>query len=68
MHIWKIDDEPKALSVICDDSGQRYIDDAYRDLGIKEGWLRRTGYYFDYRDRYVYTYKIITRPKNPKLP
>lgn len=61
--------EPESLSLIIDDDGtQCYVDTDYRDLGVREGWLRRTGYMYDYRGRFTFTYKHITRPKNPKLP
>ena len=63
-----LDVSPDALLVILDDSGQRYIDKAYRDMGVREGWLKKTGYLFDYRGRFTFTYKHIARPRNPRLP
>lgn len=49
------------LHYITDSDRLVLIDSAYKDMGLAEGWLLRTGYYRDEKNRLCFTYKHIRR-------
>lgn len=53
--------EPKYCVV--DDAGTFEIDKKYRDLGVKEGWLVRTGYTYNKYNQMMFVYRHIKRKR-----
>lgn len=53
--------EPESMACILEEYGLYFIDDEYRQLGEREGWLKRTGYYRDNKNRLVWTFRHIRR-------
>jgi hypothetical protein len=52
----------QSVDVVIDELGPHFVDKEYVKEGIREGWLKRTGYYRDNHNRLVWTYSHITRP------
>jgi len=47
----------KSSACIIDDVGTYFIDNDYRNTGESEGWLIKTGYYYDHNGNMVWTYR-----------
>lgn len=54
-----LDDDEINLYCIMEEDGRFFIDDEYRAIGESEGWLKRTGYYRDEKNRLVWTFRHI---------
>ena len=50
------DIETESLACILEEYGPVFIDNEYRDLGVREGWLILDGWYRDHLNRLVFTY------------
>ena len=53
--------EPESMARIVDNTGHYYIDNEYRELGEREGWLKKIGWIRDEKGRLVWEYRHIRR-------
>lgn len=52
----KMSKAEKPTACIVDEAGRWPIDENYREMGVREGWLRYTGHYRDHKNNLIDTY------------